>query len=86
MGAACMYNGSRTTASAYLEGAPPNLTILPHSPVAKILITGNKATGMGIIDGKEFKAKRDTILSSICISGRSFVPRYCAAFKTQNPQ
>lgn len=69
MGAACMYNGFRTTASANLEDAPPNLTILLNSPVAKVLLTGNKATGVRTIDRREFEAKRDVILSGMYISG-----------------
>ena len=69
MGAACMYNGFRTTASAYLEDAPPNLTILLNSPVAKVLLTGNKAIGVRTIDRREFEAKRDVILSGMYISG-----------------
>jgi choline dehydrogenase-like flavoprotein len=63
MGAACMYQGSRTTASAYLENAPPNLTIKVNSPVAKVLMSGKKATGVRTIAGSDFHAKYDIILS-----------------------
>ena len=66
LGAACMYNGCRTTAAAYLEDAPSNLTILLNSPVAKLLLDGNKATGVISIAGNEFHAKRDVILSGMC--------------------
>jgi choline dehydrogenase-like flavoprotein len=59
-----MYKGSRTTASAYLEDAPSNLTIMTNSPVAKVLLSGKKATGIKTIDGQEFHSKRDVILSS----------------------
>jgi choline dehydrogenase-like flavoprotein len=58
-----MYQGSRTTASAYLENAPPNLTIKVNSPVAKVLMSGRKATGVRTIAGGDFYAKYDIILS-----------------------
>jgi choline dehydrogenase-like flavoprotein len=63
LGAGCLYNGIRTTASAYLQGAPDNLTIKLQSPVAKVLVDGLKATGVRTVDGREFKAKKDVILS-----------------------
>ncbi|PMD48672.1 GMC oxidoreductase [Hyaloscypha variabilis F] len=63
LGAACMYQGSRTTASAYLEDAPANLTIKVNSPVAKLLISGNKAIGVRTIAGSDFHAKHEVILS-----------------------
>ncbi|PMD17612.1 GMC oxidoreductase [Hyaloscypha hepaticicola] len=55
LGAACMYEGSRTTASAYLENAPPNLTIRVNSPVARVLMSGNKALGVRTIAGNDFR-------------------------------
>jgi choline dehydrogenase-like flavoprotein len=63
IGAACMYQGSRTTAAAYLEDAPSNLTIITNASVAKVLVTGKKATGIKTIDGREFTATKDVILS-----------------------
>lgn len=63
MGAACMYEGARTTAASYLEGAPSNLTIAVNSPVAKVIMSGKKAKGIKTIDGKEYFAKKDVILS-----------------------
>jgi choline dehydrogenase-like flavoprotein len=63
MGAACMYEGSRTTASAYLENSPPNLTIKVNSPVAKVLISGGKAIGVRTIAGSDFHAKHEVVLS-----------------------
>jgi len=63
LGASCMYQGSRTTSAAYLENAPSNLTIALNSPVAKVIMSGTKATGVSTIDGKNFYAKRDIILS-----------------------
>lgn len=63
LGAGCVSQGIRTTASAYLESAPSNLTIMLNSPVAKILIFGNQARGVKTIDGREIYAKNDVILS-----------------------
>lgn len=63
LGAACMYKGVRTTASAYLEDAPNNLTILTNSPLAKVLLSGKKAIGVKTINGKEFQARQDVIMS-----------------------
>jgi choline dehydrogenase-like flavoprotein len=51
------------TASAYLEDAPANLTIKVNSPVAKLLISGNKAIGVRTIAGSDFHAKHEVILS-----------------------
>jgi len=64
MGAACMYQGGRTTAASYLENAPSNLTILVNSTVAKVILSGKKAKGIQTVDGKEFFASKDVILSS----------------------
>jgi choline dehydrogenase-like flavoprotein len=63
LGAGCMYRGLRTTASAYLESAPSNLTIMLSSPVAKVLMSGNQARGVKTIDGRDIYAKNDVILS-----------------------
>jgi choline dehydrogenase-like flavoprotein len=63
MGAASMYQGSRTTALSYLENAPSNLTIAVNSPVAKVIMSGKQAKGIKTIDGKEYLAKKDVILS-----------------------
>ncbi|KAH6718962.1 glucose-methanol-choline oxidoreductase-like protein [Leptodontidium sp. MPI-SDFR-AT-0119] len=63
MGATCAYQGERTTASSYLKDAPSNLTLALNSTVAKVLIDGKKATGIKTVEGKEFFAKNDVILS-----------------------
>jgi choline dehydrogenase-like flavoprotein len=63
MGAACMYQGARTTAAAYLENAPSNLTVAVNSTVAKVILSGKKAKGIKTIDSKEYHAKKDVILS-----------------------
>lgn len=58
-----MYKGARTTASAYLQGAGSNLTIETDSPVAKILLSGKTISGVKTIDGREFHASKEVILS-----------------------
>ncbi len=63
-----MYEGSRTTASAYLENAPPNLTIRVNSPVARVSMSGNKALGVRTIAGNDFRASYDVILSGGAIN------------------
>jgi choline dehydrogenase-like flavoprotein len=64
MGPSCIYNGTRNSAStAYLSSVPPNLTIELNSPVAKVLLSGDSATGVRTIDGRQFHARKDVILS-----------------------
>ncbi|KAE8443347.1 hypothetical protein EG329_001990 [Mollisiaceae sp. DMI_Dod_QoI] len=63
MGAGCVYGGERTTAASYLKDAPSNLTIMVNSPAAKVLFSGDKATGIRTIDGRDFYARHDVILS-----------------------
>lgn len=63
MGATCAYKGERTTATSYLQDAPSNLTFALNSPVAKVLVDAKKATGIKTVEGKEFFAKNDVILS-----------------------
>ncbi|KAK2626971.1 hypothetical protein QTJ16_004146 [Diplocarpon rosae] len=63
MGPTCVYKGSRTTASSYLENAPQNLTIVLNTPVAQILLEGKKAVGVKTIGGKEYRAGKDVVIS-----------------------
>ncbi|KAI9050741.1 hypothetical protein LZ554_004861 [Drepanopeziza brunnea f. sp. 'monogermtubi'] len=63
MGATCAYQGSRTTASAYLENAPSNLTIALNSPIAKVVMEGKKAVGVETLEGKKYLARKDVVLS-----------------------
>ncbi|TVY48290.1 Alcohol dehydrogenase [acceptor] [Lachnellula occidentalis] len=65
MGAGCMYKGSRTSASDFLENAPSNLTIKTDAPIAKVLLSSSKsATGVETIDGHTYHAKKEVILSA----------------------
>ena len=60
-----MHMGSRTTASAFLEDAPPNLTIKTNSPIAKVLLSSSKTvTGVTTLDGRTYSAKNEVILSA----------------------
>lgn len=68
LGASTMYKGARTTASAYLQNAPSNLTIITAAPVAKVLISGKTARGVITTDGTEFKATKEVILSGGAIN------------------
>lgn len=63
-----MNEGARTTAASYLLEAGSNLTILTNSLVAKVLFSDKQATGIRTIDGREFYAKRDVILSGGAIN------------------
>jgi choline dehydrogenase-like flavoprotein len=65
LGAGCLYNGLRTTASgAYLSKPLPNLTIRSDAPVAKVLLRGKRATGVQTISGHTFTANKEVILSA----------------------
>jgi choline dehydrogenase-like flavoprotein len=65
MGAGCMYKGTRTTASAFLQDAPENLIIKTNSPIAKVLLSSSKvATGVETIDGRTYHAKNEVVLSA----------------------
>ncbi|KAF8858139.1 alcohol oxidase [Acephala macrosclerotiorum] len=63
MGAGCVYDGERTTAADYLKNAPSNLTIMVNSPAAKILFSGDHATGIRTVDSRNFHARQDVVLS-----------------------
>lgn len=60
-----MYKGARTTATAFLENAPSNLTIKTDSPIAKVVLSSSKtASGVETIDGHSYQAKREVVLSA----------------------
>lgn len=64
MGAACLYKGARTTAYAYLEGVSTNLEIVTDAPIAKIILDDKTAKGVRTIDGRDFLASKEVIISS----------------------
>lgn len=64
MGSVCIYKGKRlTSAMAYLQDPPSNLTITPHAAVTKVIFKDKKAIGVKTIDGREFFASKEVILS-----------------------
>lgn len=64
MGTVCIHKGQRLTASiAYLSQPPSNLQILPNSGVAKILFKEKRATGAQTLDGRQFFARKEVIVS-----------------------
>lgn len=64
MGSSCMHEGLRTTASSYLSLMGPRFETILNSPVAKILFDGKKMKGIRTIDGREYYAHKDVILSA----------------------
>lgn len=64
MGPVCILNGRRLTAvDAYIKDAPVNLIVTSAAPVAKVLFSGRKAVGVETVDGRQFRARREVILS-----------------------
>ncbi|WP_193166265.1 GMC family oxidoreductase [Microbulbifer hainanensis] len=55
-----------SSAMAYLRPAEsrPNLSVLTHSPVARLLFRGDRVTGVELINGKQVIANREVILSA----------------------
>ena len=69
MGSVCIHEGQRLTASiAYLSQPPSNLTICTDSAVAKVLFTGQKATGVKTTDGRIFYSEKEVIISGGAIN------------------
>ena len=69
MGSVCIHESRRLTASiAYLSQPPSNLTIYTDSAVAKVLLTGQKATGVRTTDGRIFYSEKEVIISGGAIN------------------
>ncbi|KAI1335978.1 glucose-methanol-choline oxidoreductase-like protein [Xylariaceae sp. FL0016] len=65
IGTVCVYDGVRvTSASAYLEGAPPNLTVKTGEHIEKVIFAGDAASGVQTINGRGFTARKDVIVSA----------------------
>lgn len=65
LGASCMYDGARTTATSFLKDPPSNLTIMTNTQIHKVLVDESKtAGGILTIDGREMHAKKEVILSA----------------------
>ncbi|KAA8566758.1 hypothetical protein EYC84_009858 [Monilinia fructicola] len=64
MGPSTMHDGLRTTASSYLKLMGPRFETILNAPVAKVLFDGTKTIGIRTIDGREYYARKDVILSA----------------------
>ncbi|KAH8676139.1 hypothetical protein BX600DRAFT_508317 [Xylariales sp. PMI_506] len=64
IGTVCIYQGTRvTSSSAYLANPPRNLTIVSDAQIAKVILSNNVAVGVATIDGRQFMARKEVIVS-----------------------
>lgn len=64
MGSVCISKDFRaTSSSAYLSRPPPNLKIVVNAPIARVLFQEKRAIGVETVDGREFMAQKEVILS-----------------------
>jgi choline dehydrogenase-like flavoprotein len=64
MGSVCIAKDVRaTSSSAYLSKPPPNLTIIVNTHIARVLFEGKRAIGVATIDGRQFTARKEVVLS-----------------------
>ncbi|KAK7951384.1 uncharacterized protein PG986_007112 [Apiospora aurea] len=69
IGTACIYKGVRvTSASAYLSGAPANLTIAADAMVQRVLSEDNVAVGVQVASGPRYRARKEVIISGGAIN------------------
>jgi len=64
-------NGQRwSTAKAYIDPARnrKNLTIVTEAMVSRVLLDGNKATGVELVDGRQFSANHEVVVSAGAIT------------------
>ncbi len=60
----CIYDGVRvTSSSAYLASPPLNLTVITDAQVDKVILDGKVAVGVKTVDGREFLASNEVIMS-----------------------
>jgi choline dehydrogenase-like flavoprotein len=65
MGSVCIAKGIRaTSASAYLSQPPQNLVIVVNAQIARVLFIKRQAIGVERIDGQQFIARNQVILSA----------------------
>jgi choline dehydrogenase-like flavoprotein len=63
MGSVCITKDFRaTSSSAYLSHSPPNLKIIVNAPIARVLFANHRAIGVGTIDGRRLRARKEVIL------------------------
>lgn len=64
IGQVCIHDGLRiTSSSAYLAKVPENLTIQSEAHIASIILKGKAATGVSTVGGREYRAKKEVIVS-----------------------
>ena len=69
IGTQCIHKNARITASSsYLANHPSNLTVITDAHVAKVLLEDKMAKGVRTVDGREFTAKHEVILSGGALS------------------
>lgn len=69
IGTQCVHNNARVTASSsYLANHPSNLTVITAAHVAKVLLDGKTAKGVRTVDGREFTARQEVIVSGGALS------------------
>ncbi|KAK9783377.1 hypothetical protein SCARD494_13196 [Seiridium cardinale] len=64
IGTVCIYKGIRvTSSSAYLTDPPSNLKIITDAHIEKIILDGKVAVGVQTVDGRQFNATKEVIVS-----------------------
>ena len=58
------FEGERSTAADLLADAPPNLEVVTDAHVARVLFEGTTAVGVALVDGREFRAASEVVLSA----------------------
>lgn len=58
------FRGVRVTAADLVFRASDNLHVLTNSPVHRVVFDGKNATGISLIDGRSFNAKKEIIISA----------------------
>ncbi|KAI1325087.1 hypothetical protein F5Y16DRAFT_423308 [Xylariaceae sp. FL0255] len=70
------YGGVRSTAADLFLGAPPNLDIITHSTVRRVIIESDRnATGIELADGRIFGCTKEVILSAGVIGSPQILMR-----------
>ena len=58
-----VYRGVRQSSSiAYLDRPPPNLTVLTHRRIARLILEGHRAAGIETVNGERLRARREVVL------------------------
>ncbi|KAK5126938.1 hypothetical protein LTR85_008296 [Meristemomyces frigidus] len=69
MGSVCIRDGQRlTAATAYLNRAPANLTIIPNAAVTSLVLENKRAVGVRTIEGPTYVARKEVVLAGGAIN------------------